>query len=61
MNYLLKVIGEDHICLGSDYPFPLGEKEPGKLISKMKMDKKTRKKIESQNALDWLNIKESNK
>ncbi|HSU29095.1 MAG TPA: amidohydrolase family protein [Chitinophagaceae bacterium] len=60
MNYLLKVMGEDHICLGSDYPFPLGEKAPGKLIGKMKLDKKIRRKIEFQNAMDWLNLKNNN-
>jgi aminocarboxymuconate-semialdehyde decarboxylase len=25
-------MGTERICLGSDYPFPLGEHEPGKLI-----------------------------
>ncbi len=56
MNYLLKTIGENHICLGSDYPFPLGEKEPGKLIRKMKLGKKTQKKIEYSNAFNWLGV-----
>jgi aminocarboxymuconate-semialdehyde decarboxylase len=36
MEYLMDVMGEDKICLGSDYPFPLGEHHPGKLIEKMK-------------------------
>ena len=25
-------MGADKICMGSDYPFPLGEQHPGKLI-----------------------------
>ena len=56
MKYLLDVIGEDHICLGSDYPFPLGESAPGKLIEKMNLQKKVQKKLFSKNALAWLDI-----
>ncbi|KAI9332295.1 hypothetical protein DFJ73DRAFT_62809 [Zopfochytrium polystomum] len=32
LHFLIKKIGVDHIMLGSDYPFPLGEHEPGQLI-----------------------------
>lgn len=56
MNYLLDVMGDDRICLGSDYPFPLGEQHPGKLIEKMKLDKKTTKKLLHKNAEDWLGM-----
>jgi len=44
-EYLLDVMGEDNICLGSDYPFPLGEHHPGKLIEKMDLGKKNNKEI----------------
>ena len=57
MTYLLDVIGENNICLGSDYPFPLGEHHPGKLVEKMKLDKKTLKKILYRNAENWLGVK----
>ncbi len=30
LDYLLRLVGADQIALGSDYPFPLGELEPGK-------------------------------
>ena len=53
-SYLLDVMGEDKICLGSDYPFPLGEQNPGKLIKKMKLEKKVEKKLVHKNALEWL-------
>ncbi len=33
LRLLVAVMGEDHILMGSDYPFPLGEIEPGRLIS----------------------------
>lgn len=55
-TYLLDTVSEDKICLGSDYPFPLGEKKPGKLISKLKLGKKTEKKLLYKNALEWLGL-----
>ena len=33
---LLKLFGAKRVALGSDYPFPLGEAHPGKLIESMK-------------------------
>lgn len=57
LTYLIDVMGEDNICLGSDYPFPLGEKEPGRLIEKLKLDKKAYKKLFHRNAEDWLKLK----
>ena len=56
LNYLLDVMGEDKICLGSDYPFPLGEHKPGRMIEKMKLGKKTTKKLLYKNAIEWLNL-----
>jgi aminocarboxymuconate-semialdehyde decarboxylase len=53
---LLKVIGEDKICCGSDYPFPLGEERPGSLIEQMKLSKELKAKILHQNAFDWLGL-----
>ncbi|MGE3180387.1 MAG: amidohydrolase family protein [Phycisphaerae bacterium] len=35
MHMLLDLFGEQRICLGTDYPFPLGELEPGKLVETM--------------------------
>lgn len=32
LRYLVKTVGADRIAMGSDYPFPLGESPPGKLI-----------------------------
>lgn len=55
-QYLIEVIGEDKICLGSDYPFPLGEHPPGRLIEKMKLGRKVEKKLFYRNAEEWLGI-----
>ena len=54
MRYIMKLMGEDKICMGSDYPFPLGEHEPGKLIENMQLDKATEEKLLSKNAMKWL-------
>lgn len=54
MQYILDVMGEDKICLGSDYPFPLGEAHPGKLIEDMAFQKELKEKLLYRNALDWL-------
>jgi aminocarboxymuconate-semialdehyde decarboxylase len=56
MEYVIDIIGEDRICLGSDYPFPLGEHHPGKLIEKMKLSSKVQKQLLYKNAQQWLGI-----
>lgn len=35
LEYLVDVIGEDNVMLGTDYPFPLGDLDCGKLIESM--------------------------
>lgn len=35
LRWLLRMFTAERIALGSDYPFPLGEAEPGKLIASM--------------------------
>ena len=56
MNYIIDVMGEDKICLGSDYPFPLGEHHPGKLIESMSFSESLKEKLLFKNAKDWLNL-----
>jgi aminocarboxymuconate-semialdehyde decarboxylase len=54
MKYLIDTMGEDKICLGSDYPFPLGEHVPGKLIQEMDLEKNVKEKLLHTNTLRWL-------
>ncbi len=54
MEYLIDLFGDEHICMGSDYPFPLGEAKPGRLIEKMDLGKKSTKRLLYRNAQDWL-------
>ena len=53
-HFLMNVIGQDKICLGSDYPFPLGEHVPGELIEQLKLEKEISEKLLYRNALGWL-------
>ncbi len=57
MQFILDVMGEDKICLGSDYPFPLGEHHPGLMIEKMGLQIELKQKLLFKNAVDWLGIK----
>lgn len=58
LQYIIDFAGEDKICLGSDYPFPLGELKPGKLIEEADLKKKLKKKLLWENAFEWLGIPE---
>src|SRR5688572_11885815 len=56
LDYLIKLIGADQVALGSDYPFPLGEAEPGKLIESMPYDEAIKSMLFHGAALNWLNL-----
>jgi aminocarboxymuconate-semialdehyde decarboxylase len=57
LDYLVKIVGADKVALGTDYPFPLGEPEPGKLIESCGFDGETKAKLLHDAALSWLNLK----
>jgi aminocarboxymuconate-semialdehyde decarboxylase len=56
LDYLVRLVGADQIMLGSDYPFPLGELEPGKLIDSMDYDDEIKDMLLHGAALNWLNL-----
>ncbi len=56
LDYLVKLAGAEKVALGTDYPFPLGELEPGKLIESSDFDKKTKAELLHGAALKWLNL-----
>jgi aminocarboxymuconate-semialdehyde decarboxylase len=56
LRYVIDLVGEDKICLGSDYPFPLGEDMPGEEIARLKLPRSATNKLLHQNALDWLKL-----
>ncbi|CAN5590431.1 amidohydrolase family protein [soil metagenome] len=55
LRYLIDLVGAERVALGSDYPFPLGETEPGKLIASMNFDKDTTAQLLHGSACNWLN------
>ncbi|HEY0427365.1 MAG TPA: amidohydrolase family protein [Pyrinomonadaceae bacterium] len=56
LDYLVKIAGAEKVALGTDYPFPLGELEPGKLIESMNFDEATKANLLHGAALRWLNL-----
>ena len=57
LRYLISLVGPDRIALGTDYPFPLGELAPGKLIRSMDdLDEATKQQLLSGSAQEWLGI-----
>ena len=57
LKLLLCLFGPERIALGSDYPFPLGEKEPGKLIESMReLDANAKERLLSGTAKEWLGL-----
>lgn len=56
LDYLVTLVGADQVMLGTDYPFPLGELEPGKLIGSMPYDDTVKELLFNGAALNWLNI-----
>ncbi|MFN2501777.1 MAG: amidohydrolase family protein [Pyrinomonadaceae bacterium] len=60
LDFLINLVGAERVALGSDYPFPLGEAEPGKLIEAMDYDVQTRERLLHGTALEWLNMEKTN-
>jgi aminocarboxymuconate-semialdehyde decarboxylase len=56
LRYIIDVIGSEKICLGSDYPFPLGDLEIGKFIEEMNLPQHDLDNIMYKSTLNWLGI-----
>ena len=54
LQYILDVFGEKCIAMGTDYPFPLGESEPGSLIESMNLSAATKQRLLAGTAVEWL-------
>ncbi len=59
LQFLIDLVGVEKIALGTDYPFPLGELEPGKLIDSMPFDKTAKERLFNGTALEWLGLDKS--
>ncbi len=56
LRLLLKLFGARRVALGSDYPFPLGEAHPGKLIEVLKLPSKDKTQLFSETAREFLDL-----
>jgi aminocarboxymuconate-semialdehyde decarboxylase len=57
LRCLMDLLGEQSIALGSDYPFPLGEVRPGRMIDEMDLSESTKARLLHGSALEWLGLK----
>lgn len=57
LRYLVRLVGVRRIALGSDYPFPLGEHEPGALIESLEeLTDEERQRMLAGTALEFLGL-----
>ncbi|WP_386066532.1 amidohydrolase family protein [Tahibacter sp. UC22_41] len=56
LRYLVDVAGADRVMLGTDYPFPLGEQEPGSGIAALQLDETAAARLYHGTALQWLDL-----
>ena len=56
LEYILKMQGSKRVCLGSDYPFPLGDLEIGKFIEDSALSQQTKEDIFCNATLEWLQL-----
>jgi len=56
LEYILKMQGSNRVCLGSDYPFPLGDLEIGKFIEESNLSPQVKEDIFANATLEWLQL-----
>lgn len=57
LRYLVRLVGAERVALGSDYPFPLGEAEPGRLIESLsELSPQQRQRLLAGTALEFLGL-----
>jgi aminocarboxymuconate-semialdehyde decarboxylase len=56
LQHIIKIIGPSKICMGTDYPYPLGEQIPGQLIESLNLPGAIHDKLMFKNAQQWLGI-----
>jgi aminocarboxymuconate-semialdehyde decarboxylase len=56
LSFAIQLLGADKVCMGSDYPFPLGEHRPGKLIKSMDFPEAMKQQLLWDNGMSWLGL-----
>jgi aminocarboxymuconate-semialdehyde decarboxylase len=61
LRYLIRLHGAERIALGSDYPFPLGERRPGQLIESLPgLTLHQKRRLLADTALEFLGVRGPN-
>jgi aminocarboxymuconate-semialdehyde decarboxylase len=61
LRNLVRLVGADRVALGSDYPFPLGEAEPGRLIESMDWSVAEKERLLAGTAREFLGLAEGSR
>jgi aminocarboxymuconate-semialdehyde decarboxylase len=56
LRRLIQLFGAERVALGTDYPFPLGEAEPGRLIRSLGLDAASEAALLGGTALEFLGL-----
>ncbi|MEC9475761.1 MAG: amidohydrolase family protein [Planctomycetota bacterium] len=60
LNFVIDIFGVDRLALGTDYPFPLGEDHPGRLIEGMEsLSSEQKQRLLAGTALEFLGVESS--
>ncbi len=59
LQLVVDQMGPSRVAMGTDYPFPLGELQPGQLINSMPYDDTVKEQLLSGAALEWLGMQRS--
>lgn len=57
LRYLIDKVGSNRVAIGSDYPFPLGEHEPGSCAASSGLSQQDLDQVNYKTAAEWLGIK----
>ena len=58
LRYLIAFAGSDHVLLGSDYPYDMGDQDPVRTVSQLSgIEEKDRRKIMRENAIALFGLK----
>jgi aminocarboxymuconate-semialdehyde decarboxylase len=58
LRFIIETFGANRVALGTDYPFPLGEGQPGALIRSLDLEPHAHEALLARNALEWLSCGE---
>ena len=59
LRFILELQGAHRICMGTDYPFPLGDLEFGAFMESMQLNEQDQMQLFAGSALSWLGMEAS--